>query len=295
MTPHPFLASEQAPSLRATYAYIVEHPDAERMFWVKWDKPITIANLPAQYDADAEQLFTPCQIAHGGIQASERFEPRPTYLQVPSDDDRLRRFFSTAAAQVIRITIIRLSAQDIPEGETLDFNRHALVVFYGIASKFNFQGVMIRVEVTPEAHFIDRAVPRFFFSRPCNHRLFGPGCNLDKADFAWATTIKAMDAPTRIITLDGIALGAAPGHFEAGYFEHLGSNLNVSISWSDELSGDTRVKAFAWLPGMEVGDEVIAYPGCRHIPIDCQDRFNNSANFGGFAWVPAKNPTTQGV
>jgi hypothetical protein len=32
------------------------------------------------------------------------------------------------------------------------------------------------------------------------------------------------------------------------------------------------------------------YAGCDHLLATCRDRFSNVANFGGFPWIPQKNP-----
>jgi len=39
-----------------------------------------------------------------------------------------------------------------------------------------------------------------------------------------------------------------------------------------------------------VGDQVRAYPGCDHSLITCANKFGNSLNFGGFPFMPEKNP-----
>jgi len=40
---------------------------------------------------------------------------------------------------------------------------------------------------------------------------------------------------------------------------------------------------------------VTLYPGCSHTIADCRDKFNNLVNFGGFPWIPSKNPFNNSV
>ena len=37
-------------------------------------------------------------------------------------------------------------------------------------------------------------------------------------------------------------------------------------------------------------DYAVVYPGCDHTMTTCKNKFNNILNFGGFPWVPTKNP-----
>ena len=38
------------------------------------------------------------------------------------------------------------------------------------------------------------------------------------------------------------------------------------------------------------GETVSLYPGCDHTLQTCHGRFNNAENFGGFPWIPRRNP-----
>src|SRR3546814_2715916 len=38
------------------------------------------------------------------------------------------------------------------------------------------------------------------------------------------------------------------------------------------------------------GTAISLYPGCDHRRMTCKDKFNNILNYGGFDWIPTKNP-----
>lgn len=38
------------------------------------------------------------------------------------------------------------------------------------------------------------------------------------------------------------------------------------------------------------GLAVKLYPGCDHIRLTCKNKFGNLDNYGGFDWIPTKNP-----
>jgi uncharacterized phage protein (TIGR02218 family) len=54
-------------------------------------------------------------------------------------------------------------------------------------------------------------------------------------------------------------------------------------------SGDT-VTLSSVLPGLAVGSAFEAFAGCDRSFSTCQSKFGNALNFGGFPWIPAKNP-----
>ena len=43
-------------------------------------------------------------------------------------------------------------------------------------------------------------------------------------------------------------------------------------------------------PGLAIGDAIYLYPGCDRTLNTCHAKFGNSANFGGFPFIPTKNP-----
>ena len=38
------------------------------------------------------------------------------------------------------------------------------------------------------------------------------------------------------------------------------------------------------------GTAISLYPGCDHTRETCKAKFDNLLNYGGFDWIPAKNP-----
>lgn len=292
--PAEYQAHEQAPFLAAAYVYCIQHDDGRRVYYSGFDQPITLTNIPVLICPEGEAEFLPSQIKHGNITSNDKFEERACTIHIDTTDTRLRRFFVTAAAVKLRCWIIRIAAESIGS-ETVDFTSSAVVVESGILSKFAFSGMAIAAEVTPDPYYVNFSIPRYWFQRQCNHALYGEGCNLDKENFAYSSTITAINAAERIITILGKKPGAAANYFEAGMFYHAATGLRYAIGWSDFSGDDTILKLGYWNPELQTGQTVRAYAGCRHIPEDCNSKFNNAPNFGGFPFVPSRNPATNSV
>ena len=55
-------------------------------------------------------------------------------------------------------------------------------------------------------------------------------------------------------------------------------------------SSGGAVTLSAPIPGLKAGDAFEAYPGCDHTLSTCADKFGNQLNYGGFPYIPVKNP-----
>lgn len=289
-----FLAEEQSPDLTAAYCYVVQTPDGSALWMTTWDTEVSIAGLPAFLGAADPQVFTPSQVRHGPITISDRFEQRATSLTLSVEDDELRRYFTTAAPARLEATILRIVGAHLRTDQSLEYERHCLIAERGVISSFTFKGYEIGAAITPEAFHEDRAIPRYYCQRQCNHALYGAGCGLDKTNFDWATDIVSVNAAQKEIVVTGQAPSVPETRFNSGHLLHAPTGFYFTIAWSAYDGANTKLKLVTWHPQVQVGDDVTAYHGCRKTVADCT-LFGNAANFGGFANVPASNPTLNGV
>lgn len=127
------------------------------------------------------------------------------------------------------------------------------------------------------------------FLKSCRHALYGRGCNLNPEDFPLAGTVSALDVATLTIAA---AAGYADGYFTGGMLRSPGGFLSYVTSHVGNQIVLQRVGydlAKQWAetgPGLAV----TLYPGCDHSRATCNSKFNNGLNYGGFDWIPAKNP-----
>ncbi len=131
----------------------------------------------------------------------------------------------------------------------------------------------------------DRNGLRLFWGRMCPHVLYGIGCYLDKADFAYPHVIATK-------TGNGFTLTAyaapAEGTFAGGFLEYArpdGSIERLAISSHDGNDFLTLGAA----AGLEVGLAVTLYPGCDRTTATCK-LFANLPNYGGFPHLPGQSP-----
>lgn len=131
-----------------------------------------------------------------------------------------------------------------------------------------------------------RQVPPRTYQKPCNHVLYESNtCKVDDTDPAFqASGVSVSGQSGSVLTVVG--LGAyASGWFTGGYVEVVGSNEYRMILNDDGAGNLTLLVPFANAP-----TTVNVYAGCDHSIATCKTKFDNVVNYGGFAFVPTKNP-----
>lgn len=123
----------------------------------------------------------------------------------------------------------------------------------------------------------------------CPHSLYGRGCNLNKESFATVAGVTA--ANNAVLTIPGAA-AFDDGFFASGMFEDHNGNLRFITSHVGETITLIRPMNSVIAEGIENGFPINCrlFPGCDRRNTTCNSRFNNLNNFGGFPFIPGKNP-----
>ncbi len=128
-----------------------------------------------------------------------------------------------------------------------------------------------------------------YYNYLCTHTLFSEPCKVNKENYKITALVSAINGTN--ITAPTFA--AKPDrYFTGGYliFNEASTGLQHTRH-INEHSGDT-IELTNQIPELSVGDNVIVYPGCDHTHSTCKNKFNNVLNFGGFPWIPTRNPFT---
>jgi uncharacterized phage protein (TIGR02218 family) len=139
------------------------------------------------------------------------------------------------------------------------------------------------LQCEPIFTMLRRAGLRRNYQLLCPYALYGDGCLVQMSAFSVADVVTSMDG--NWLSGPGIAAKAA-GWFVGGILR----SGNVFRLINDHSGG--RVHVAANIPGLRVGGGVNAIAGCDKSLATCEARFGNSINFGGFPYIPAKNPFT---
>lgn len=126
---------------------------------------------------------------------------------------------------------------------------------------------------------------RRHYQRTCSHNLYGRGCNLFKGDWVESGTITAINGLTFTISTT-----QADNYFSHGLIQfgnvtrfirsQVGNEFTIA-KYSDEIQNEFDTNGSV---------SVLIYPGCDKTKQTCIYKYDNILNFGGFPYIPGKNP-----
>ncbi len=130
---------------------------------------------------------------------------------------------------------------------------------------------------------------RAIYQKSCRHALYGRGCFLNPEDWKFETTVSDMTGKT--VTVASVD-GASDNVYRGGMIRAPDTSVRFIVSQIGTLL--TLSRTFQTLraafeadgPGMV---DVKIYLGCAHTLAACI-AFGNVLNYGGFPWIPNKNP-----
>lgn len=129
---------------------------------------------------------------------------------------------------------------------------------------------------------------RRLYSRRCSHVLYSAPCGA--AQISTTATVLAVPAGNRI-ELDALTIASQEAVLPGGWVQQA-SGARYMVTGVDVYNN--RISLLT--PGTFVpGETITLVAGCDHTPATCAARFNNLANYGGFPFVPGKNPFSTGV
>lgn len=216
-------------------------------------------------------------IKHGKISQSNEMSKNSVDIVMPLEGEFANLFVGWSPDFVVTLTIRRghFGASD------------TLVYWKGRISSHQLKNQELELNCESIFTSLRRAGIRARFQRNCRHAVYGPGCGLDKADFA---------VPGQLTSVSGLVLTIpeaateADGWFVGGFIEfpdgsarmvtaHVGTQVTISraVRYVNENLGT---------PGFAV----TLYPGCDRSLSTCKNKFNNLLNNGSFKWIPQKNP-----
>lgn len=243
-------------------------------------------------------VWTSHPIEHSGVGGSARMDRDDGRITMRYTSP-LDRFLPGRNDGIVRARIYRA---EVNGGAVSS----ATLVFTGQATGFQSNGPFAEIALAGASALFDRPIPRILIQRTCNHVVYDAGCGLAVSTWTFQATVDS--AAAGALTVKGFSLaGGLPtgwgftNYFALGYVERT-SGERLLIAANEALDGPGRVTLYlvavpvsAFLPN----EAVSLVPGCDGNPTTCKGyaagtnpigKFDNYARFGGFPFVPAKNP-----
>jgi uncharacterized phage protein (TIGR02218 family) len=237
----------------------------------------------AHFSGDSGGTWEPVSLDMSEITQTNELSKDSVKIKIPRDNPFAQLFLGGVPEQITSITIFRGHAGDLSE----EFE----VSWKGRVAGASATGDTLTLECENIFTSMRRSGLRARYQKNCRHALYGRGCNLNDYDFAVAGVVTSISG--FLVTIeDLIDSSITDGYFTGGMIEnadgflryitnHSGTQLTLMRPFSvleDEVSGSAGIA------------NVTLYPGCDHSKTTCKNKFNNLNNFGGFPWIPGKNP-----
>lgn len=235
------------------------------------NRPITLSGV----------VYQPAAIERGSISESADLTRNTLDLTMPQDLDVLSQFRGASPLQPMSVTLMR---QRLSDGLLS-------TLWVGMVGSVTWETHDAIMYCLPPMASMQALALKRCWQVACPHVLYGAGdgqCNAGMAAVQVSATITSVVGNV----IQAAAFAAQPdGYWAGGY-----------LSW--QTGGITEVRFITNHTGasvtlltpalMTVGTVVNALPGCDHTLATCNSKFKNAVNYGGQAWIPAKNPFGNG-
>lgn len=237
----------------------------------------TSGNKPIVYDAgDGDETYTPYSIGRGVVEVKNELSKAQLEVKLALNNPVAQRYLSAIVDTVLTLTVFQQT------------NSTTNVVWKGRLQKVKLTNKAVSLIFESIFTSLRRPGLRARWQKSCRHSIYGPGCGVDKA------TMLVADA---VVSIDGAVIEMTDlSAFEAGYFTGgiIQTQDNNVMRYILNHTGNvlTLSRPFEHLQALfDAGPvSVNLYPGCPKNMTACDGTFDNLDNFGGFPWIPPKNP-----
>lgn len=230
------------------------------------------------YDAgEGDETYAPISISRTGVETKNEMARANIDVKLSLTNPAAIRWLSDNGEKIVSLTI---------------FERRRSGAF-AVVWKGRLAGIIPEldaIKLRMESIFTSLRRPglRARYQRSCRHALYGRGCTLDAEAFAIAGTLTALDGATAIVSG---AEAFADGYLTGGMLRSPDGVLSYIVNHTGSTILLQRA-SFSLITAVEGGLPVAVtlYPGCSHDRATCATKFDNLLNYGGFDFIPQKNP-----
>ncbi len=230
------------------------------------------------YDAgEGDETYVKLASSRGAIEQKNEISKAALDINIPIDHPLAMVLLTSFIEQVVSVSVFT------KRGATVEISWKGRLVSIKPADAnlaLNFESVFTSMR---------RPGLRARFQRSCRHSLYNRGCGVDLSLFETLGTLSAMVGTTLTVAE---AATQPDGYFSGGMIAAGDGALSYIIAHTgDQLSlqrvGYSLQTDFAVFGA---ATPVKLYPGCDKTRATCSAKFDNILKYGGFDWIPTKNP-----
>ncbi|BAO82908.1 uncharacterized conserved protein [Serpentinimonas maccroryi] len=237
---------------------------------------------PHEFDVDLDgNLYKSLALERNELALGAEAAKSALELKLPPDGDLVRHLLAASLTGEITSITLRIGRRDT-WGD-----------FWWISGT-RWMGRVLGVEVADDVARIrcesaqvslKRIGLRRLYSRNCSHVLYSAACGAPPI----FSSAFVSNTSGRNVDLDGGVPAGLSGGLAGGWLQTPQGLRHMILA--DYGSGVELLYPVA----IEAGTQVVLTVGCDHSTATCSGRFGNLDNFGGFPFIPIKNPFSTGV
>jgi uncharacterized phage protein (TIGR02218 family) len=245
----------------------------ERFYLTSSEEPVTLGIV----------TYSPIAVSRSDISVGSDERTSVINITVPVGHPFVQKYILLVPGSRATLTILRLHRYDTPTPETQLF-------FKGLVRSVAFtrQAQEAQVAVMPLTGALGRVFPRFTYQGICNHVLYDTGCKVDVGLFTYNGLNSAVVGD--VYTVDGLTAKGAGWAIAGVLVNPTSTDFRLIIAQTND-----QVTVLMPFPTSLVGQTLSVLAGCDHTLPTCKTKFNNVINYGGFMFVPHKNPFATGL
>jgi hypothetical protein len=164
------------------------------------------------------------------------------------------------------------------------------VIWSGVVTSMSITGHTANFQVQSRMQRqMKRRLPVYVVSKNCQHVLYGPNCRANPVIHTFVYTVAYVSG--RDVQLNYVPSLGDQTRFLEGDFTHdlTGQKRTIKIQDAQDYNNQVHIQLQSMIPELKVGDSVTLREGCNHGAIQCDVKFDNIGNFGGFPDLPPSN------
>ncbi len=223
--------------------------------------------------------YTQTNISRSNTGASIEDVAGQVTITLPIDNEVPQLFIRNVPGKVGSVTIQRAHIND-PAEETV-------LLFDGFVANVTLDGELeAKVLCNPTTKIFNRSAPRITFMSLCGHILYDERCKVDISLFTFTGLVSALS--TNVITVNGAGAIGAADNFVGGFARFPAGSLDDARLILAQ-SGDVMTLLIPFAENV-LGSNIDLFAGCDRSLATCDTKFAAVPNYGGFPFVPRKNP-----
>ena len=228
------------------------------------------------------KTYTSLPIKRSRIESTQDIGKTPLKIKTSLRNPFVTQYIAASPTQVVDLTVRRIHASDADPS----------VTFVGRVLNVEFSENEATILCQSVQSSLRRPGLRRLYQTTCPHVLYGDHCAVSRIEFdtvAVLSGVSGLDLTSAsfIISIDPTY---DPTWFEGGYVEVSQAGVVSTRFITGHDNGTGTLTLNLPLPNLSVGDTVTAFPGCDHGNTTCRAKFDNLDNYGGFPFIPEKNP-----